>query len=52
MSLRLGDIAPNFTAKTSIGEINFYEYLSTIFEKNRMYLFAKNSLSLRLLKKK
>ena len=27
MSLRLGDIAPNFTAKTSIGEINFYEYL-------------------------
>lgn len=27
MSLRLGDIAPNFTAKTSLGEINFYEYL-------------------------
>ncbi|WP_207496423.1 peroxiredoxin [Aridibaculum aurantiacum] len=27
MSLRLGDDAPNFTAKTSIGEINFYEYL-------------------------
>ena len=27
MSLRLGDTAPNFTAKTSIGEINFYEYL-------------------------
>lgn len=27
MSLRLGDIAPNFKAKTSDGEIDFYEYL-------------------------
>ena len=27
MSLRLGDIAPNFKAKTSLGEIDFYEYL-------------------------
>lgn len=27
MSLRLGDTAPNFTAKTSLGEINFYKYL-------------------------
>ncbi|HEY4323363.1 MAG TPA: peroxiredoxin [Mucilaginibacter sp.] len=27
MSLRLGDIAPNFKAKTSEGEIDFYEYL-------------------------
>jgi alkyl hydroperoxide reductase subunit AhpC len=27
MSLRLGDIAPNFTAKTSAGEVDFYEYL-------------------------
>src|SRR3954470_1871542 len=27
MSLRLGDDAPNFTAQTSIGEINFYDYL-------------------------
>src|SRR3982751_1504568 len=27
MSLRLGDKAPNFTAKTSIGEIDFYQYL-------------------------
>ena len=27
MSLRLGDIAPNFTAKTSLGDIDFYEYL-------------------------
>ncbi len=27
MSLRLGDIAPNFQAQTSIGEIDFYEYL-------------------------
>ena len=27
MSLRLGDIAPNFTAKTTVGEIDFYEYL-------------------------
>ena len=27
MSLRLGDIAPNFTAKSSLGDIDFYEYL-------------------------
>jgi thioredoxin-dependent peroxiredoxin len=27
MSLRLGDKAPNFKAKTTIGEIDFYEYL-------------------------
>ncbi|MFD2871613.1 peroxiredoxin [Mucilaginibacter ximonensis] len=27
MSLRLGDKAPNFTAQTSQGEINFYDYL-------------------------
>ncbi len=27
MSLRLGDIAPNFTAKSSLGEINFYDFL-------------------------
>ncbi|WAC40278.1 peroxiredoxin [Pedobacter sp. SL55] len=27
MSLRLGDIAPNFKAITSIGEIDFYEFL-------------------------
>jgi len=27
MSLRLGDIAPNFQATTSAGEIDFYEYL-------------------------
>lgn len=27
MSLRLGDIAPNFKAATSEGEIDFYEYL-------------------------
>jgi alkyl hydroperoxide reductase subunit AhpC len=27
MSLRLGDDAPNFTANSSIGEINLYEYL-------------------------
>ena len=27
MSLRLGDIAPDFNAKTSIGDINFYDYL-------------------------
>lgn len=27
MSLRLGDTAPNFTAKTSLGEIDFYEFL-------------------------
>jgi thioredoxin-dependent peroxiredoxin len=27
MSLRLGDTAPNFTAQSTIGEINFYDYL-------------------------
>ena len=27
MSLRLGDIAPNFTAATTEGEIDFYQYL-------------------------
>ncbi len=27
MSLRLGDIAPNFKAKTTEGEIDFYEFL-------------------------
>ncbi len=27
MSLRLGDVAPDFTANTTQGEINFYEYL-------------------------
>lgn len=27
-TLRLGDIAPNFKAETSLGELDFYEYLS------------------------
>jgi alkyl hydroperoxide reductase subunit AhpC len=27
MSLHLGDIAPNFQAKTSLGNIDFYEFL-------------------------
>lgn len=27
MSLRLGDTAPDFTAQSSIGDLNFYEYL-------------------------
>lgn len=27
MALRLGDTAPNFTAKTSIGEIDFHQFL-------------------------
>ena len=27
MALRLGDTAPNFTAKTSMGEINFHDWL-------------------------
>ena len=27
MGLRLGDIAPNFKAQTTEGEIDFYEYL-------------------------
>lgn len=29
MSLRLGDVAPNFKAQTTAGEIDFYEYLGT-----------------------
>lgn len=29
MSLRLGDTAPNFKAKTTLGEIDFYDYLGT-----------------------
>lgn len=36
MSLRLGDTAPNFTAKTSEGEINFYDYVG----KNWAVLFS------------
>jgi thioredoxin-dependent peroxiredoxin len=27
MSLRLGDVAPNFQAKTTAGDLDFYEYL-------------------------
>ena len=27
MSLRLGDLAPDFTTNTSEGKINFYEFL-------------------------
>jgi alkyl hydroperoxide reductase subunit AhpC len=27
MTLRLGDLAPNFKAETSMGELDFYEYL-------------------------
>jgi alkyl hydroperoxide reductase subunit AhpC len=29
MALRLGDVAPNFKAHTTAGEIDFYEYLGT-----------------------
>ena len=29
MALRLGDLAPNFKAQTSSGEIDFYEYLGS-----------------------
>jgi len=29
MSLRLGDTAPNFKAVTTLGELDFYEYLGT-----------------------
>lgn len=29
MALRLGDVAPNFKAQTTAGEIDFYEYLGT-----------------------
>ena len=29
MSLRLGDIAPNFQAKTTAGDIDFYEFLGS-----------------------
>lgn len=28
-TLRLGDIAPDFTAESSAGTINFYDYLGT-----------------------
>jgi thioredoxin-dependent peroxiredoxin len=28
MALRLGDTAPNFTAQTTLGEINFYDYIA------------------------
>jgi alkyl hydroperoxide reductase subunit AhpC len=27
MSIRIGDVAPNFKAKTSIGDVDFYEFL-------------------------
>jgi len=27
MNLKLGDLAPNFTAKTSQGDISFHDYL-------------------------
>lgn len=27
MSIRIGDVAPNFQAKTSIGDVDFYEFL-------------------------
>ncbi|HXB44425.1 MAG TPA: redoxin domain-containing protein, partial [Puia sp.] len=29
MSLRLGDTAPNFQAKTTVGDIDLYEYLGS-----------------------
>jgi alkyl hydroperoxide reductase subunit AhpC len=29
MSLRLGDTAPNFQAKTTVGDLDFYEYLGS-----------------------
>lgn len=29
MSLRLGDLAPNFKANTSLGPLDFYEYMGT-----------------------
>lgn len=29
MALRLGDVAPNFKAQTTAGEIDFYDYLGT-----------------------
>lgn len=29
MSLRLGDTVPNFTAETTVGQIDFFEYLGT-----------------------
>jgi hypothetical protein len=30
MALRLGDIAPNFTAETTEGSIDFHEWLETV----------------------
>jgi hypothetical protein len=32
MSLRLGDIAPNFTAATTAGEIDFYGHQPNLLE--------------------
>ena len=41
MALHLGDTVPNFTAPSSIGEINFYdfaEYFRNLGCKNALYL--------------
>ena len=47
MSLGLGDIAPNFKAKTSLGVIDFYEYLgkswgNTFLSPCRLYASLHN----------
>ena len=44
MSLRIGDTAPNFKAQTSIGDIDFYEYLgdSWSFDRQSAINFANN----------
>ena len=42
MSLRLGDIVPDFKATSTEGEINFYEYLGERFQKQRR-VETKNS---------
>ena len=33
MALRLGDEAPNFTAETTQGTVNFHEWLESVTEE-------------------
>ena len=48
MAIRLGDTAPDFTAETTEGTIEFHKYLGDIVEmredKNRAYQFLFLSL--------
>ena len=40
MSLRLGDIAPDFKARTSIGDISFHEYLGNNVDTFYIYNYS------------